>query len=254
MLSKIITQKKIEVAKRKEQSPIKVADWQKREPGFFKRALIGKGISLIAEVKKASPSKGVLVENFAPGEIASCYERSGAAAISVLTDERFFQGSLDYLREIRKKVKIPLLQKDFILDPFQIYEASLLGADGILLIVGILDDVQLKEFLLLSQSLGLDALVEVHNRAELERALKVGGEIIGINNRNLKTFKTNLNTTRQLAPLIPSSKIVVSESGISTPDDVAKVAKWGVDGILVGEALVVSNNREKKVKELMGVE
>ncbi len=219
-------------------------------------------IALIAEVKKASPSMGVICHDFDPVRIAKDYEAAGASCLSVLTDEQFFQGSLDYLRQIRAAVKLPLLRKDFIIDERQILEAIEWGADAILLIVAILDDAQLKHFHTLASEAGLSVLVEVHDEAELDRALKIGAELIGVNNRDLKTFKVDLATTERLAAKLVESQtrptldprpstLLVAESGIHTSADVARVAKCGAGAILVGESLVKHGNIQARVKALM---
>lgn len=215
-------------------------------------------IALIAEVKKASPSAGVICEDFDPVRIAREYESAGASCLSVLTDEKFFQGSLDYLREIRAAVKLPLLRKDFIIDERQILEAVEWGADAILLIVAILADEQLQKFHSLAIAAGLAVLVEVHDEAELERALKVSPELIGVNNRNLKTFKVDLETTEKLAAKLFSaqvtrhSSLLVAESGIHTRADVERLKQCGANAILVGESLMRGGNIESKVHELIG--
>ncbi|MDJ0304650.1 MULTISPECIES: indole-3-glycerol phosphate synthase TrpC [Dehalobacter] len=211
------------------------------------------GISIIAEVKKASPSKGILAPDFDYLQIASMYEQLGAAAISVLTEQDYFLGSPDYLREIRESVKIPLLRKDFMIDPYQIYEAKILGADAILLIVKILDDKQLKEFLGIAEQIGLDCLVEVHDEAEAERAMAAGAGIIGINNRNLETFEVDLNHSRRIGAMIPDHLIKVSESGIHTGEDILTVQAWGFDAVLVGEAFMKVDSLERKFAELLQV-
>jgi len=213
-------------------------------------------IALIAEVKKASPSAGVICEDFDPVRIAKEYEAAGASCLSVLTDEKFFQGSLDYLRQIRAAVKLPLLRKDFIIDERQILEAIEWGADAILLIIAILSDAQLKKFHSLAKDAGLAALVEVHDENELERALKAGAELIGVNNRDLKTFKVDLATTERLAKKMEDGRwkmepLLVAESGIHTRADVERLAKCGAKAILVGESLIKDNNIPAKVKELL---
>lgn len=208
-------------------------------------------IHLIAEIKKASPSAGVICENFDPVRIAREYEAAGASALSVLTDEKFFGGRLEFLQHIRDAVKLPLLRKDFIIDELQIHESVAAGADAILLIVAILDDAQLKRFLSLAKELRVAALVEVHDEAELDRALAVGAEIIGINNRDLKTFTVDLAATGRLAKKIPPGKLIVSESGIHSAADVARARAAGANAILVGESLMRSGNIAAKVKELM---
>ncbi len=228
-------------------------------------------IALIAEVKKASPSMGVICPNFDPVRIAKEYEAAGASCLSVLTDEKFFQGSLDYLRQIRAVVKIPLLRKDFIIDERQILEAIEWGADAILLIVAILTDAQLEKFHTLAVEAGLAVLVEVHDEEELERALKISPQLIGVNNRNLKTFVVDLATTERLAAKMedrrlqmaktsapssilhpPSSVLLVAESGIHTRADVERVKKCGASAILVGESLVKQGDIGAKVRELIG--
>ncbi len=209
-------------------------------PRDFTAALRKSGISLIAEVKRASPSRGRLRPDLDAASLAKTYAASGAAAISVLTDERFFQGSLDDLRAVHRATSVPVLRKDFVLDPYQIYEARAAGADAVLLIVAILDDALLNDLLALADQLSLAALVEVHNMPELERALVLDPEIIGINNRDLRTFEVDLETTAALRPYIPSDTVLVAESGIERPADVARLHAIGVDAMLVGTALVTA--------------
>jgi indole-3-glycerol phosphate synthase len=206
-------------------------------------------VALIAEVKRASPSKGVLIEDFRPVDLAMTYEQHGASAISVLTDERFFQGHLDYLTAIHDKVKIPVLRKDFVIDPYQVYEGRTAGADAILLIVGALYDSQLAELYKVATDLGMTALVEVHDEAEMERALKIGATLIGINNRDLKTFNEDLGTTERLAKLAPKEVTLVAESAIRSVDDVRKMGELGAHAVLVGEGLVKAGNIGEKVRE-----
>lgn len=208
-------------------------------------------ISLIAEVKRASPSAGIIRAEFDPVAIARTYAANGAAAISVLTEEKYFQGSLDYLKKIRQAVNVPLLCKDFIHDSYQVYEARAYGADAVLLIVAMLAPVHLAELLYLSHHLGMACLVEVHNEAELGVALYSGARIIGINNRDLQTFKVDVNTTASLLPLVPADKIVVSESGIKTREDIRNLKQLGVNAVLIGEALMASNNITARMKELL---
>lgn len=218
----------------------------------FKRALVkSDSIHLIAEVKKKSPSKGIIREDFDPVKIAKIYAENGAAAISVLTDEYFFAGKLKYLSAIRETVEIPLLRKDFTIDPYHIYQARVSGADVILLIVAALTKKQLHEFMDIASSMSLASLVEVHTEAELEIALDVGAEIIGINNRDLRSFHTDIETTFKLREFIPKGKVVVSESGIYTRDDVEALGDAGVNAILVGESLMRSPDIGKKVRELI---
>ncbi len=209
-------------------------------------------VSLIAEVKKASPSAGVICPDFDPVRIARAYEQAGASAISVLTDRDFFQGNIDYLAQIRAAVKLPLLRKDFIIEELQIHEAAAAGADAVLLIAAILDDKQLREFRLIAGHLKMVALVEVHDEAELERAIAAGATLIGINNRNLHTFAVSLAMTEKLAAKISDDRIIVAESGIHTRADVERVAATGAAAILVGESLMGSGDVATKVKELLG--
>jgi len=212
-------------------------------------ALRRETVAVIAEVKRASPSKGVLIENFDPVALGTTYETHGAASISVLTDERFFQGHLDYLTAIRDSVSVPVLRKDFVIDPYQIYEGRAAGADAILLIVGALHDSQLAELRRIANDLGMAALVEVHNEPELERALKVGATLIGINNRDLKTFNEDLGTTERLAKLVPEAVTLVAESAIRSPEDVRRMGQLGAHAVLVGEALVKAGNIGQTVWE-----
>ncbi|MNI00345.1 Indole-3-glycerol phosphate synthase [compost metagenome] len=209
-------------------------------------------LGLIAEVKKASPSKGLIREDFHPVSLAQAYERAGADCISVLTDESYFQGSNDYLKAVRQAVKVPLLRKDFTIDETQIYEARLIGADAILLIAAILTTDQMKRFLRLSSDLGLDALVEVHDQEELDRALELDTQLIGINNRNLKSFVTDLRTTEELVKGMPVGKTVVSESGISSVEDVAYLRSIGAHAMLIGEHFMRQPSIEQAVHDLVG--
>ncbi|WP_434750559.1 indole-3-glycerol phosphate synthase TrpC [Paenibacillus amylolyticus] len=210
-------------------------------------------LGLIAEVKKASPSKGLIRPDFHPVDIASAYERAGADCISVLTDVSYFQGSNEYLQAIHQAVNIPLLRKDFIIDELQIAEARLLGADAILLIASILTPQQIRQYLTYAKSLGLDALIEVHDRAELETVLDIPeATLVGINNRNLKTFETSLNTTLDLMELIPSGVTLISESGIDGAESTKPLIEAGVRGILVGEHLMRKDDVEAAVYDLMG--
>ncbi len=211
---------------------------------------------MIAEIKKASPSAGVIVADFDPLQIARAYETAGAAALSVLTDEPFFQGRLEFLSGIRSVVRLPLLRKDFILDELQVYQSAAHGADAILLIVAILDDHQLRSYTQLARQLQLETLVEVHDEAELERALAVHTELIGVNNRNLKDFTVDLGTTERLGTMLGrqngTSVVLVAESGISGRADVDRVAAAGAAAVLVGESLMRSGDIRGKVMELMG--
>jgi len=223
-------------------------------PLDFASALRGDGIQLIAEVKKASPSRGVFRPDFDPVEIAQTYAGNGASAISVLTEARHFQGSLNHLRDIGNALgnkRLPLLRKDFIHDPYQVYESRAYGADSLLLIVAILTPEKLEELLQLGHQLGMSCLVEAHNEAELEIALNSEAQVIGINNRDLSTFAVDLTTTERLRPLIPQDRIVVSESGIKNRGDMEKLRRWGVDAVLIGEYLLSAPDVTAKMKELL---
>jgi indole-3-glycerol phosphate synthase len=253
ILEKIVGAKREAVKLAKRQTPLAVLKGRiaQQKPLNFAEALRGNGIKLIAEVKKASPSKGVLCPDFKPVELAQTYAENGAAAISVLTEEKHFMGKLEYLQAIEEKVNIPLLRKDFIFDAYQIYESAACGADAILLIAALLEKETLEEFLKLAGSLKLSCLVEVHNEDELFKALLAGADIIGINNRDLNTFKVDTNTTRRLRMLIPAENIVVSESGINSRDDMKKMKECKVNAVLVGEALVTAKDIPAKMKELL---
>ncbi len=212
------------------------------------------GVSLIAECKKASPSKGLIVPHYDAVEIAQAYAKAGASAISVLTDGRHFQGSLADLRDVKEAVgkkKVPVLRKDFIFDPYQVYEARVAGADALLLIAAVLGDTDLKELLALTQRLEMNALIEVHTEEEVARVLPLQPRIIGINNRNLQTFAVDFDNTARLRQLIPAEVVIVGESGIKTAVDVRKMAQIGVDAILVGETLVKSKDIYKTTAELV---
>jgi indole-3-glycerol phosphate synthase len=222
------------------------------QPADFSAALRQDGISLIAEIKKASPSKGVIRANFDPERIAATYAENGAHCLSVLTDEAYFQGSDAYLQTARKTSGLPALRKDFTLDEYQIYEARALGADAVLLIVALMDGSQLDDFIGRAAELELAALVEVHDGEELARADEAGAQLIGVNNRDLKTFNTSLDTTFELLESMPEGAIVVSESGINHREDVERLAKAGVDAILVGEALMRERDIGAKLRELLG--
>ena len=254
MLNKIIAKKREEVEQRKKSLPVstlKERIAQRKAPLDFALALSGGSTRLIAEVKRASPSRGVLCPNFNPVALAKTYAQGGAAAISVLTEANYFAGSIEHLAAIREQVRLPLLRKDFIFDQYQIYESSAYGADALLLIVAILSQGQLEELLSLSHRLGLSCLVEVHNEDEVERALLSGAKIIGINNRDLNTFEVDINTTRRLRPLISQERIVVSESGISSRGDIEKLKEWGVNAVLVGEALITAGDILTRVRGLI---
>jgi len=255
ILSKIIAQTQKDLAGRMRSASLEQLIEQigsQEPPRDFTRILSLPGaVNIIAEAKKASPSKGVIRADFDPVAIASNYADNGACAVSVLTEEHFFQGHLEYLARIRRMVDIPLLRKDFIIDPYQVYEARAAGADAFLLIAAVLDPVQLRSLLCLGDSLGMHALVEVHTREELDKALNADPRIIGINNRNLNTFETTIETTLQLRPFIPDGIITVSESGISTPEDIRQLRTCGVDAFLIGESLMRESDPGSKLSELL---
>lgn len=221
-------------------------------PFLFQNALKKDGLAFICEVKKASPSKGTIAENFPYIEIAKEYEDAGADAISVLTEPEFFKGSDMYLTEIKNVVNIPVLRKDFIIDPYQIYQSKVIGADAVLLICSILDNKTIKEYLKICETLGLCALVEAHDKDEVSLALSAGAKIIGVNNRNLKTFEVDINNCINLRKYVPKDIIFVAESGIKTPDDIKKLKEAGVNAVLIGETLMKSNNKKTMLKKLKG--
>lgn len=219
----------------------------------FLGALSCGDISVIAEVKKASPSKGVIQPNFDPINTAIAYQKAGAAAISCLTEEHYFQGSSEYLKGIREKVDLPILRKDFIFDPYQIYEARVIGADAILLIAAMLDKNTIKEYRKIAEDLGLQVLAESHNEEELEKVLEAGCTITGINNRNLKTFEVSLETTQRLSRLIPSDRTIVAESGIKNSEDVKFLKSCGAKAFLIGETLMRSGDIAAAMRELTAI-
>ncbi len=254
ILDQIVASVRDGLAKRKQQMPpgeVELQADRQGTPRDFEAALRGEDIKLIAEVKRASPSKGWLCRDLDVATLVRSYARGGAAAISVLTEPTWFKGSLDDLAKACQATHLPGLCKNFILEPYQVYEARAYGADALLLIVAILSQEQMEELLSLSYNLGLSCLVEVHNEGEVEKALSSGAEIIGINNRDLDTFAINIGTTQRLRPFIPSGRIVVSESGINNRGDVEKLKGWGVNAMLVGEALVTANDIPAKIKELI---
>jgi indole-3-glycerol phosphate synthase len=259
ILDQIVADNSLELETRKRNSPVEELQRVVGEqplPLDMASALQGEGgkVQLIAEVKKASPSRGVIRSDFNPVEIAQTYASNGASAISVLTEPRYFQGSLNYLKEIREALgskRVPLLRKDFIVDPYQVYESRAYGADSLLLIVAILIPDKLEELLGLSHQLGLSCLVEVHNESELEIALRSQTRIVGINNRDLRNFTVDISTTQRLRPLIPADRIVVSESGIKDHSDIEKLRECGVDAVLIGESLMSAPDIAVKIKELL---
>jgi indole-3-glycerol phosphate synthase len=254
MLDIIVAQKREDVEQRKKSATMTYLQERiaRQKPALnLALALKSDHIRLIAEVKQTSPSRGMLRPDFDPIGLAQTYAEGGAAAISVLTEANYFMGGIEHLEAIKEVVQLPLLRKDFIFDPYQVYESRAHGADALLLIAAILSQRQLKELISLSHSLGLGCLVEVHNKSEMERAIISEAEIIGINNRDLNTFSVDINTTRRLRPLVPEEKIVVSESGIKSKRDIEELGNWRVDAVLVGEALVTASDVGAKMKELL---
>ena len=259
ILARILERKREEIAAGARAAPL--AEMRRRAadappPRGFRAAIeaeIGEGRpAVIAELKRASPSRGVIRRDFDPSRIAAGYERGGAAALSVLTDRDFFQGAPDHLRAARAATALPALRKDFLIDPWQVHEARAMGADCVLLIVAALDDVLLHELAELAGELGLDTLVEVHDEAELDRALRVPAPLIGINNRDLRTFETSLATTERLAPRTPADRRTVTESGIASRDDVAGLRAHGVHAFLVGEAFMSAPDPGERLAALFG--
>jgi len=255
ILDDIVQVKRREVAQRKKTTPLSALEAAidgMPQTCDFRLSLAGEDCSIIAEVKRRSPSRGVIREDFDPVRIAREYERHRAAAVSVLTDETFFGGSDADLTAVKSVIRLPVLRKEFIIDPWQIYETRAIGADALLLIAAILGEGQLREYLDLAASLGLASLVEVHDHRELEMALGAGAEIIGINNRDLQTFTTDIGTSLALALLVPADRIIVSESGIHSRTQIEILLQAGVHAFLIGEALVAAPDRGAKFEELLG--
>jgi indole-3-glycerol phosphate synthase len=253
ILDEIVKVKRQEVARRKETVPLRTLERMVTgmAPTRDFKASLAPG-AIIAEVKRRSPSRGLLRTDFDPVRIAREYEAHGAAAISVLTDEGFFGGSDADLTDVKGAVALPVLRKEFIIDPYQIHESRAIGTDAVLLIAAILEENELREYRELAASLGLAALIEVHDRRELERALASGAELVGINNRDLKSFVTNIRTSIELAPLIPKDRIVVSESGIQTCSEIETLLQAGVQAFLIGETLIAAPDIGQKLEELLG--
>ena len=257
VLKKIVARKLEEITTNQQQTPLSILKEQIEQAdkprGFIKSIeykINHKQPAVIAEIKKASPSKGVIRENFQPAEIAKSYQKSGAACLSVLTDVDFFQGSNDYLKQARAACSLPVLRKEFILDPYQVYEARAINADCILLITACLETEKMQELNDLAHQLGMDVLIEVHNQAELERTLPLNNRLIGINNRNLRTFEVDLQTTIDLLPLIPPEMIVVTESGILKRADIDFIQQHDIYTFLVGEAFMRASEPGEKLNAL----
>lgn len=255
ILDEIVIKRKLQLEREKSEFDLNTVKTEAEKcsrvcAGFEKALGTPDRLSVISEVKKASPSKGLIQPDFDPVKIAAEYEKNGADAVSCLTEEHYFQGCSQYFKDIRSKISLPMIRKDFIFDPYQIYEARIMGADAILLIAAILDDAQLKEYKNIAEAMGMDILAEVHDENELERVLDLDFDIVGINNRNLKTFEVSLETTARLAKMIPDSKIIVSESGIKNNEDMKTVRSHGADAVLIGETLMRSGNIGGTLKEL----
>ncbi len=256
VLEKIVATKRAEIAAAKAARPeAALREMAAQAPtvrSFFTPLAAGPPIRLIAEVKKASPSRGVIRQDFQPVEIAHTYQAHGASCLSVLTDEQYFPGSLDYLRQVRAAVRLPVLRKDFILDSYQLYEARAAGADAVLLIAECLDDCNLRKLHNEAVALGMSPLVELYDPENLQRVFDAGATLIGVNNRDLRTFETDLEHTLRLRERVPDECVLVSESGIRTRADVERLAAAGVDAILVGETLMASPDIGQAVDELLG--
>ena len=255
ILDEIAAKTKERVLAEKEMLPLKeikvIAGEKNTDTGFpFEKALAKEGIRFICEVKKASPSKGIIAEEFPYTDIAQEYEKAGADAISVLTEPFYFQGSNAYLRQIRSKVQIPLLRKDFTVDEYMIYEAKNIGADAILLICAILSEMQLQEYVGIAKELGLSVLVEAHDELEIEMAVKSGAGIIGVNNRNLKDFTVDIRNSIRLRKLVPEDILFVSESGMRDRQDIARLEQNGTDAVLIGETLMRSADKKAMLSYL----
>lgn len=255
ILEKIVAAKQVEarrLATRESLERLRAKAAKSSPRRDFRGAITTGAVAVIAEVKRKSPSKGILSRNFDPVGLARLYEREGAAAVSVLTDRKFFGGAKEYLARARKAVSLPLLRKDFIIDPCQVWESRLLGADAVLLIAGLLGTEQLAGLLREADEAGLEALVEVHGEEDLTKALAAGAGLLGINNRDLHTFVTDISVSEHLAPRIPPGRMVVSESGIQTRADVERLTRAGIRTFLVGEALVSREDPGEKLRELLG--
>ncbi len=256
ILEKIVAQKRLEVARRKEEEPVSAflreIDLLAGARSLSSALTAGSGISIIAEIKRASPSAGMIAGNVDPASVAMDYEIGGAAAVSVLTDRDFFAGDIAFLPQVKRAISLPVLRKDFLIDAYQIYEARAYGADAVLLISAILTKKELRSLLGLTHELGMEALVEVHDEAELVMVLETEARIIGINNRNLKNLEVSLETTFDLCRKVPVDKVVVSESGIKTRADVIRLEEAGIHAVLIGETLMRAPDRVGALWELLG--
>jgi len=257
ILSKIIEEKKKAIEQAKSTLSLdeitkKLEGTEQRHRRFTKEISKKHHINLIAEIKKASPSGGVLRKDFDPVKIACAYQMSGASALSILTEEKFFLGKLEYIKKVKEAVDLPILRKDFIMDPYQIYESAFYGAEAVLLIADILSEEELRSLYSLSRKIGLDVVVEVHNEEDLKKALLIDAKVIGINNRDLHSFNVDLGVTTRLIKAIPEGKIIISESGIKSHEDVMFLKSIGTSAVLIGEAFMTTPDIGTKVRELMG--
>ena len=261
ILNEIVAVKHTEVAAAQDRRPLAVvrADAESRVltrdfEAAMRQRIESSGSAVIAEIKKASPSQGVIRDNFEPADIAQSYAEHGAACLSVLTDQRFFQGKVDYLKQARASCPLPVLRKDFMVDPYQIYESRAMGADAVLLIAACLDDAQLRDFEAIARALFMAVLVEVHDAAELDRALTLKTRLVGINNRNLRSFAVSLDTTLDLLSRVPADRLLITESGIHTRSDVQRMQSAGVHGFLVGEAFMRAPDPGVAMAQLFGLD
>lgn len=254
ILDKLVEATRIRVEKEKEEKPLEEVKKQalsmKKGDFTFEKAIAEEGISFICEVKKASPSKGIIAENFPYVDIAKDYEKAGASCISVLTEPDYFKGDKKYLKEISESVNIPLIRKDFIIDEYMIYDGKIHGASCVLLICSILDDDTLKKYISICDALGLSALVEAHDEEEIQRAVNAGARMIGVNNRDLKTFVVDIGNSERLRRLVPDSILFVAESGIKTNEDIRRLRDANVNGVLIGETFMKAENKKEMLEEL----
>ncbi len=258
ILNEIIRHKKIEIRRSKKYKSLltlkkEVARLPRRKNNFLPSLKHAHGVAVIAEIKQRSPSRGILCRNFDPVKIARDYQRSGASALSVLTDQKYFGGSIEILKKVKKTSSLPILRKDFIVDEYQIYESRLMNADAILLIVRVLPLKLLRFFYSLAKRLGLEVLFEVHNTTDLKKALSLKARLIGINNRDLASFHVDINVTKRLAAKVPKSCVLISESGIANPEDLGELKKYGVRAVLVGEVFMKDKRPGEALKRLLGI-
>lgn len=257
ILDKIIKNKRLEIKKLKIKIPLSVLKKEiplsfKNDHPFLSALKRKKGMAIVAEIKKKSPSKGILRKNFDPVGIARAYERGGASALSVLTDRRFFGGSGEILKEVKRATRLPILRKDFILDEYQVWESKNLGADAVLLIATVLPQNQLRRLMRVARGLGLEVLVEVHSKKDMDKIRSLKPDLVGINNRDLRSFKVDVSVTERLAKIVPKKCLLISESGIQTPRDLQRVKRAGAKAVLIGETLLKEKNLEKALRRFCG--